>query len=116
LHGPPLDAHQLAGSIAQLRNMRPAASGGIDILDLAAEGLTLAAGLSDGSVQVHNTAEHSLLHVGGAHIAGGPVTAVTISSKRVIAVATDGVREIGDVSSKLTSTCEFHAAAAAAAA
>ena len=67
---------------------------------MAADGHTLAAGLSDGSVHVYNTSGHSLQQDGSASVSGKPVTAVTISGKRVIAAAADGVREMGDMSGK----------------
>ena len=114
LHAWTLLAQQLADAVSETANMHPANSGGsVDILDLAADGPTLAAGLSDGSVHVYSAAKQSLLYVSRAIAAGSPVTAVANGTQRnsFVAVAAYGVRAIRDGSVDYTTMCGSFAAA-----
>ena len=108
VHAWTLLAVQLADTVATTANMHLANSGGsVEILDLAADGPTLAAGLSDGNVHVYSAATQILLYVSRAITAGSPITAVANSKQRnsFIAVAANGVRAIRDGSVDYTTMC-----------
>jgi hypothetical protein len=60
---------------------------------------------------VYSTSDGSLQQLGNARISGKPITAVTINSKQIVAVAADGVEAVHDVSSNQTTKCDFSPAA-----
>jgi WD40 repeat protein len=109
VHAPTSTAEQVADMhLADLAKMHLANSGGsVEILDLAADGPLLLAGLSDGKVHVYSAATRSLLYRDSASAAGSPVTAVANSNQRksFFAVAANGVRVIRDGSVDYTTMC-----------
>ena len=96
---------------ADVANTHLATSGGsVEILDLAADGPTLAAGLSDGSVHVYSAAKQMLLYTSSVRMTCGPIMAVANSTQQssIVAVAANGVREIlGGGSSVHMKMCDY---------